>query len=67
MALEVIGVNLIDVLFESVLECPVSGFAEREQCQLENGGRLEHPEQMTGHESPPHHETLDGTKDEITL
>ena len=30
MALEVIGINMIDVLLESVLVCPVCGFAKRE-------------------------------------
>ena len=30
MALEVIGVNIIEVRLESVLVCPVCGFAKRE-------------------------------------
>ena len=30
MALKVIGVNINDLLLESVLECPVCGFAKRE-------------------------------------
>jgi integrase/recombinase XerD len=34
---------------------------------LENGGRLEHAQQMAGHESPRTTKLYDRTKDEITL
>jgi integrase len=34
---------------------------------LENDGRLEHGQQMAGHESPPTTKLYDRTKDEITL
>jgi hypothetical protein len=34
---------------------------------LENDGRLEHPQQMAGHESPRTTKLYDRTKDEITL
>ena len=35
MALELIGVNMIDVLLESVLVCPVCGFAKREMMPID--------------------------------
>jgi hypothetical protein len=35
MALELIGVNMIDVLLESVLVCPVCGFAKRETMPID--------------------------------
>jgi hypothetical protein len=34
---------------------------------LENGGRLEHAQQMAGHESPRTTKLYDRTKDEITV
>jgi integrase/recombinase XerD len=34
---------------------------------LENGGRLEHAQQMAGHESPRTTKLYDRTKDEITI
>ena len=34
---------------------------------LENDGRLEHAQQMAGHESPPTTKLYDRTNDEITL
>jgi hypothetical protein len=34
---------------------------------LENGGQLEHAQQMAGHESPRTTKLYDRTKDEITL
>jgi len=34
---------------------------------LENGGRLEHAQQMAAHESPPTTKLYDRTKDEITI
>jgi hypothetical protein len=36
-------------------------------CYLENDGRLEHAQQMAGHESPRTTKLYDRTKDEITL
>jgi integrase len=36
-------------------------------CTLENDGRLEHAQQMAGHESPRTTKLYDRTKDEITL
>ena len=68
MALKVIGVNMIDVLLESVLECPVCGFAKREtmptgkRCQV----FYECVQQMTVLRSPQHHASFDRTKARCT-
>ena len=65
MALKVIGVNINDILLESVLECRSAASLSARRCQLENGRRLEHA--ITGHESPYTTKLYDRTKDEITL
>jgi hypothetical protein len=59
---------------EASAECGVSNAGrvshlarDRGNGLLENGGRLEHAQQMAGHESPRTTKLYDRTKDEITL
>jgi hypothetical protein len=42
-------------------------FHRRREFILENDGRLEHAQQMAGHESPRTTKLYDRTKEEITL